>query len=842
MLRSHSKNAWISRLSALKTARRIAFSVAGFLVCLASVHGDEIATTLPPAAERTVDFTADIRPLLEKHCFACHGADLQENGLRLDQKQAAFADGKSGPALIAGKSSESRLIQLVAGGGEKQIVMPPEGQRLSAGEIGLLRAWIDQGANWPDDTPPKSKGENHWAFKRPVRPAVPRVSNITWVRNEIDAFVLSRLESQGIEPSGEADRRALIRRLSLDLLGLSPTPEQVARFVADSAPEAYEQCVDRLLASPHFGERWGRHWLDLARYADSSGYEFDTPRSVWRYRDWVVDALNRDLPFDQFVIEQIAGDLLPGATVEQTIASGFHCNAMLDPNLRWEAVLDQVNTTGTVLLGLTVGCAQCHSYKFDPLTQRDYYGLYAFFDSAGISNFELATAEEKTARDAVQAQVDAIKTKRTEYEASLRETLSAWEASLSADERSKLPQPALAALSTTTAERSPDQLTKLVAARAAQDPQHQKLTREIDERASQVPKLPATLAMRLEPRETRLFVRGNPERHGEVVVPGVPAFLHPLPSTEKPTRLDLARWLVSTENPLVARVTVNRLWERYFGQGLVDRSNDFGVQTPAPEHQDLLDWLATEFMARGWSGKALHRLIVCSATYRQRATVRPELQTIDPNNRLLARQRRLRLEAEIIRDLSLSAGGLLATTLGGPSVFPHQAQGVLDDRATKATWTTSPGADRFRRGIYTWTWRLTPHPMLSLFDAPDASMACTRRDRSNTPVQALTLLNDPSFVECARGLARRVIGAESSDQARMNLLFQICLSRAPQANEVELLDGLLREQMAELSGDLAAARKIAGLDERTDAGVVQQAAWTVVCRAMLSLDEFLTRE
>ncbi len=828
----------------MKAISRRVFSLAVLLICLSSARAEETVGTMPPAAGRTVEFTADILPLLEKHCFACHGVDVQESGLRLDRKEAVFAGGKSGPALIAGKSGESRLIQLVAGANEKQIVMPPEGQRLSAAEIGLLRAWIDQGATWPNDSPEKSKGNDHWAFKRPVRPAVPHVNNVGWVRNEIDAFVLSRLESRGIEPSSEADRRVLIRRLSLDLVGLPPTPEQVAQFVADLAPDAYEQCVDRLLNSPHFGERWGRHWLDLARYADSSGYEFDTPRSVWRYRDWVVDALNRDLPFDQFVIEQIAGDLLPGATIDQTIASGFHCNAMLDPNLRWEAVLDQVNTTGTVLLGLTVGCAQCHSHKFDPLTQREYYGLYAFFDSAGISTFELATAAEKSARDALQAQVDAVKKTRSEYEAALRETLSAWEASLSAEERSKLPQPALAALSTTTGERSPEQLTKLVVARAAQDSQHQTLSQEIDVRARQVPQLPATLAMRLEPRETRLFVRGNPERPGEVVVPGVPAFLHPLVSGEKPTRLDLARWLVAPENPLVARVTVNRLWERYFGLGLVDPSNDFGVQTPAPDHQGLLDWLATEFMARGWSGKALHRLIVCSATYRQQSNVRPDLQTIDPNNRLLARQRRLRLEAEIIRDLSLSAGGLLATKLGGPSVFPHQPQGVLEDRATKATWTISSGADRYRRGIYTWTWRLTPHPMLSLFDAPDASMACTRRDRSNTPVQALTLLNDPSFLECAGGLARRVVGvgASASDQTRFDLAFQICLSRAPQTDEIELVHVLLQEQLAELSGDLVAARKIVGADAGTDAEVLQQAAWVVVCRAMLSLDEFLTRE
>jgi mono/diheme cytochrome c family protein len=808
-----------------------------------TVRAAEGPAGVPTSVSRAVDFASEVRPLLAKHCFACHGEDLQEGGLRLDRKDAALKGGKQGPAIVPGKSGESRLVQFVAGANAKQIVMPPEGQRLSPEEIGVLRAWIDRGAAWPDEAPARNaKAADHWAFKRPLRPAVPAVKHTAWVSNAVDAFVLARLEAQNIGPAPEADRATLLRRLSLDLTGLPPSPEDVARFVADPAADAYERWVDRLLDSPHFGERWARHWLDLARYADSSGYEFDIPRSVWRYRDWVIGAMNRDLPFDRFVIEQIAGDLLPAASVEQTVATGFHCNAMLDPNLRWEAVLDQLNTTGTVLLGLTVGCAQCHSHKFDPLTQREYYQLYAFFDSAGISDFELATPAEKAARDVAQARVDALKKQRTEYEASLKETLVAWESGLSAEERAKLPAPAQAALSTVTTDRSPDQVSRLVTARAAGDVRHQTMCREIDERSQEVPRLPATLAMRAEPRETRLFVRGNPERPGGLVRPGVPAFLHPLAAAGRPTRLDLARWLVAPENPLVARVAVNHLWQRYFGLGLVEPVNDFGVQTPAPLHQELLDWLATEFMARGWSSKAVHRLIVCSATYRQSSHARSDLQTIDPNNRLLARQRRLRVEAEIIRDLSLSAGGLLATRLGGPSVYPYQPEGILDDRATKAAWTVSPGDDRFRRGLYTWTWRLTPHPMLSLFDAPDASMACARRDRSNTPVQALTLLNDPTFVACARGLARRVIAEAGDDPARLDRAFQICLNRSPAADEAEVLLALLREQLAELKSEGDAASQIAGPDLPGGAEVSQYAAWTVVCRALSSLDEFVTRE
>jgi hypothetical protein len=620
-----------------------------------------------------------------------------------------------------------------------------------------------------------------------------------------------------------------------------PPAEELARFIGDRAPDAYERLVDRLLASPHFGERWGRHWLDLARYADSSGYEADPPRSVWRYRDWVIDAINRDLPFDQFTIEQIAGDLLPRATVDQTIASAFHCNAMLDPGVRWESVLDQVNTTGTVFLGLTVGCAQCHNHKFDPLTQREFFQLYAFFNDADVTPFELASAAEKAARDAAQARADEATKVRETYEARLKASLDTWLAGLTPAERTKLPAVAQAALSTSPATRSSEAVDQLVAVRAKDDPKYQELTQELDRRTKRVPLLPATLAMRSEPRETRLFIRGNPERPGDVVRPGVPAFLHHLRAAQ-PTRLDLARWLVDPENPLVARVTVNRIWQHDFGRGIVETLDNFGVQTPGPVHQALLDWLATEFMARSWSVKALHRMIVCSATYRQSSRVRPDLERIDPANRFCARQRRLRVEAEIIRDIALQSGGLLSTKLRGPSVFPEQPAGVLDGRAVPATWDVSPGPDRYRRSLYTWIWRLTPYPMLRLFDAPDASAACTRRDRSDTPVQALTLLNDPTFLHSAQGLARHVVRQATGDKARLARAFRICLSRLPSKAEAEVLLRLQRVETAELSADRRIARKIAGDNVPPGTDVAQTAAWTVVARAILSLDEFITRE
>jgi Protein of unknown function (DUF1553)/Protein of unknown function (DUF1549)/Planctomycete cytochrome C len=810
--------------------------------------GEDALGRAPAAAPRKIDFVADIKPILLRHCERCHGPDAQEGGLRLDRRAEALTGGGRGPAIVPGHSAKSRILRFASGDNDERIVMPPEGERLTAAQIGLLRTWIDQGAAWPEKTAAQSaKGAGHWAFKPPVRSAPPAVKSSGWTRNAIDQFVLARLEANGLQPAPEADRATLARRLWLDLLGLLPPVGELSRFVADPRPDAYERLVERLMASPHFGERWGRHWLDLARYADSSGYESDTPRSVWRYREWVIRAINDDLPFDQFAIKQIAGDLLPNASADDTIASGFHANAMLDPGVRWESVLDQVNTTGTVFLGLTVGCAQCHNHKFDPLTQREYFQLYAFFDNADITPFELASGAQKRARDAAAARVAEVTNARTAYEATLKASLDQWVASLNPTERARLPAETQTALATHGTQRSADEISQLLSARTARDARYQQLCREIERRAQQVPVLPQTLAMHSESRETRLFVRGNPERPGDVVHPGVPAFLHPLGRSGPLTRLDLARWLVARDNPLVARVTVNRVWQHYFGRGLVETANDFGTQTPAPLHRELVDWLAVEFMSRSWDVKALHRAIVCSSTYRQSSRARPELESLDPANRLLGRQRRLRVEAEIIRDLALDAGGLISTRVGGPSVFPEQPAGVLDGRAVPATWTTSPGNDRYRRGVYTWIWRLTPYPMLRLFDAPDAATACTRRDRSNTPVQALTLLNDPTFVECARGLAKRIAGQcnsgrGNSDQDRLVAAFRICLSRAPRPRESELLLRFFEDQSRELAADRGAARAIVGEKSPADAEVARRAAWTLVCRALLNLDEFMTRE
>ena len=703
--------------------------------------------------EQVIDYRRDIQPILAGACFRCHGPDEQEGGLRLDVKQRFLQGGDSGPVVEPGKSELIRRITST----DDDERMPPEGKPLSEKQIALLRKWIAAGAKGIPEEIGKPRESKHWAFRPIVRPAPPAVGNYDWVRNPIDRFVLANLERRQVKPSSAAVRETLIRRLSLDLVGLPPSWKRVEEFKADKRPDAYERLVDELLASPHYGERWGRHWLDLARYADSTGYEADKPREIWPYRDWVIAALNRNMPFDQFVIEQIAGDLLPGATTERVIATGFHCNAILDPGVRWESIIDRVNTTGTVFLGLTLGCAQCHSHKTDPVTQREFFQLYAFFNDATVDTMELSLTGG--------AKKDGKKTN--------------------------------------------------------------------------------TLVMKQTPQPTHIFVRGDPAQPGQKVIAGVPAFLHDLRPQEKaaPNRLDLARWLVSAENPLTARVTVNRIWQRYFGLGLVETESDFGRQTARPLHADLLDYLADEFRFGGWDLKRLHRVIVTSASYQQSSDVRRDLLTVDPRNQFLARQRRLRLEAEIIRDVSLVAGGLLSRKVGGPSVFPYQPEGILQNRATPAEWKLSEGEDRYRRGMYTWVWRLTQHPHFPLFDAPDGITACTRRDRSNVPVQALTLLNDPTFVECAQALAMRTLsGSAMTDEQRIGFVFQTSLSRAPQPAELEIVKTLLAKQRKSFAENPAEAQQVVGSQPQAGVTITERAVWIVVCRAILNLDEFITRE
>lgn len=828
------------------------------------------------AAAGPPDYLRDVKPLLAKHCVSCHGPEKQRSSLRLDTAGGLRKGGNSGSAILAGKSGESLLIKAVTGA-EGVEAMPPKGTRLTAAEVATLRAWIDAGAKAPaEEIAVKPGPAKHWSFQPIQRPAEPAVKRGDWARNPIDRFILARLEKEGIAPSPEADRTTLLRRLYLDLIGLPPSPRDIDEFMNDARPGAYERLVERLLDNPHYGERWGRHWLDQARYADSNGYSIDAPRTIWKYRDWVIDAINRDLPFDRFTVEQLAGDLLPGATPAQLTATGFHRNTQINQEggidleqFRVEAIVDRVNTTGSVWLGLTVGCCQCHDHKFDPISQREYYQFFAFLNNVDEPTIELAPAVEIKKRDLAQATLKQRQARLGTVDRTTDEKIMAWEGKLDPELRATLSKEIQHILTIAVAGRSPAQTAAITAAYRKFDQarhlaggvgnplpflgaahvstllERRALEVEIADLQKQVPSIPSSMVVkeRAQPRQTYIHLGGDFTRKGAVVGPGTPAVLPALPKAEKPNRLDLARWLVDPKNPLTARVVVNRFWQAYFGTGLVETDNNFGTQGTPPSHPELLDWLASEFVARGWSMKAMHRLIVTSATYRQSSHTRPELATIDPRNRLLARQSRLRLEAEVVRDLALGASGLLTPKIGGPSVFPPQPEGVYAFTQIPRTWQASRGPDRYRRGMYTFFWRSAPHPGLVVFDAPDATSTCTRRNRSNTPLQALTLLNDQAYLEFAQGLAARVLReASASEESRLDHAFRLCLARPPKPRETAVLRRLLEQQTESFRRAPQDARLVVPAGSASDAGLPHLAAWTTVARALLNLDEFITRE
>jgi hypothetical protein len=805
-----------------------------------------------PCAGEPVDYTRDVKPILAKHCASCHGATKPRGGLRLDTAAFALKGGVGGPAVVPGNSEESPLIEAVIREADADR-MPLKRPPLSPEQVAILKAWVDQGAPAPAGETPDPTAGVHWAFLPPVRHDPPAVSDPAWCRNPIDRFILARLDQEKLRPSPEADRITLIRRLSLDLLGLPPTIAEVDAFLADERPDAYERLVDRLLQSPHYGERAARQWLDLARYADSNGYSIDAPRSIWKYRDWVIDAFNHDLPFDQFTIDQIAGDLRPDATVEQKIATGFHRNTPINQEggidleqFRIESVIDRVNTTATVFLGLTMGCCQCHDHKYDPISQREYFQLFAFFNNADEPELPIGTPEELAKREEIDAKVEAYLKEIREQAPTLLEKQRAWEAGLDMAGRQKQSQEVRSAFDVVFDERSEAQTQVVFAAFIDQDAgvkAHRQVIRDLKK---QSPKIVTTLVVRerVEPRETHVHIQGDFTRKGDRVLPGVPAVL-PAPATtsEAPNRLDLARWLVDPRNPLTARVAVNRLWQSSFGRGLVETENDFGTQGALPSHPELLDWLATEFIAQGWRLKALQRLIVTSAAYRQASRMRTDLAETDPSNRWLARQSRLRLDAELVRDAALSAGGLLNPKIGGPSVFPPQPNGVMTLGQMRRDWTANIGPDRYRRGMYTFFWRATPHPLLTVFDAADGTRTCTRRMRSNTPLQALTLLNDQAFFEFAQALAARIVKEGPCDEAeRLRYAFQLCLSRPPSLKEARQLDHFLAREREgfEAAPDEAKVLLPPEAADSTDAPTL--AAWTSVARVILNLDEFITRE
>jgi mono/diheme cytochrome c family protein len=828
------------------------------------------ADELPPPAKSRVDYARDIQPLLAKRCYVCHGPQQQMSGLRLDQKESALR------VIQPRNSAASRLIRMVAGAGSK--VMPPVGVHLTPAEIGLLRAWIDQGVNWTVSAAGQPPQATHWSFRKVTRPDPPAVVHRGWPRNPIDNFILARLEKEGIAPSPEAPKATLIRRVSLDLTGLPPTPREVDEFLRDTRPDAYERLVDRLLESPHYGEKWARYWLDLARYADSDGYEKDRSRPwAWRYRQWVIEAMNRDLPFDEFTIEQLAGDLLAKRTTDTLIATGFNRNTLTnreggtDPEqFRDEQVLDRAATLGIVWLGLTVGCAQCHDHKFDPIKQKEFYQLTAFFN----------TQEEVNIPAPLPGELGPYLAGRAAYERQRQELLDQYGIpALEADWESKLRYAcehpgehpdwdfgygefthtvdnAKKVLFLDPAKRSELQrtvMTETVINSCANlfpkdycnslklNELKTKLN-DLNSKSAQISYAPVLLENDTPPK-TYVHIKGDWREHGDEVQPGTPAVLPPLPAGEQPTRLTLARWLVSPDNPLTARVAVNRFWQELFGRGIVRTSEDFGTQGDPPTHPELLDWLASEFQSRGWSMKQIVRLIVTSATYRQSSNARPELTSRDPDNTLLARQSRVRLPAELIRDEALFTSGLLDLRVGGPSVKPPQPKGVAElSYQNSVKWVESTGPDRYRRGLYIHFQRTTPYPQLMNFDAPSASLSCTRRERTDTPLQALNLMNDPVFFEAAQSLAFRVMNESvGSFGDRLNFAYAVTLGRPPAAREAERMGRYFDETLHDLEQrpETVAALFPNRFDNIPQA---QAAAWVELSRVLLNLDEFITRE
>jgi hypothetical protein len=1028
-----------------------------------------------------ISFKKQIEPIFARSCYQCHNAQKAMGQLRLDGgKNLALKGGLSGPAVVPGDSKRSLLVKRISGEGPESR-MPMGGDPLTPREIALIRQWIDAGARWPEDDQSAStqsaikkpgQPERHWAYVKPVRPAPPQVSNQSiqsWVRNPIDAFVLARLEKEGLKPSPEADKATLLRRVYLDVIGLPPSVKEVDEFLADKSADAYEKVVDRLLASEHYGERWARPWLDLARYADSNGYEKDNPRVAWKYRDWVINAFNKDMPFDQFTIEQIAGDMLPGATIDQKIASGFHRNTMLnqeggiDPEeSRFETLIDRVNTTATVWLGSTVACAQCHNHKYDPFSQKDYYRLMAFFDNAEYQingagseryvlepQISLPTPEQEEKRKSLDGEIKQLEARLNMQTPELDAEQAVWERELldeqnkwitldpvkleseggatlkklddksalvsgaaperdvyviaakpdlknitavrvealpdaslpkggpgrdpygnflltgieveasspdggrpleisfknaffddqaygvntrslfgkelgdvatdnppgwfvnaTNDQAERLPRQGVFVaekpfdavsgaaltirlkyqggslnqgvgrfrlsvltageprrvvsvparlrpiLSTPPPERSQKQRESLSAQFRAATPSLKSERERLEKLRAEVRALNITTALIMQERpgyerpSTFFHERGGFLNKSEKVYAATPAMLAPMPENAPVNRLGLARWLVDENNPLTARVTVNRFWEQVFGRGLVETSEDFGTQGERPSHPELLDWLAVEFMTPSksrvnpipWGMKSLIRLIVTSSTYRQSSVTTAALREKDPYNRLLARGPRFRMEAEMIRDATLAASGLLSGKLGGPSVFPLQPEGVWKSPYSGERWTVSNGEDRYRRGLYTFVRRSSPHPAMMSFDATSREYCTARRVRTNTPLQALTTLNDEAAMEAARGLAKRMIEEGGDDmKARLIYGFRACASRIPEEKEIERLAALYKRQLDNFAANATEAGKVAR-GHSTKSPAAEFAAWTMVANVLLNLDETLTKE
>jgi hypothetical protein len=832
-----------------------------------------------PVRTGKIDFNRDVRPILSDNCFACHGLDAKsrKGDLRLDVRAEAVKT----EAIVPGKAEASELVRRLLTDEPRKVMPPPKTKKkLTPAQIATLRAWIDQGAPYAE----------HWAFVPPVRPSLPRVSTPQWSRTPVDHFVLARLDAERLRPRDAADRAALLRRVTFDLTGLPPTLAELDAFLADTRPDAYERVVDRLLASPRFGEHQARFWLDLARFGDTHGLHLDNYREMWLYRDWVIAALNANMPYDRFAREQLAGDQLPASgpaadkAAEQAalIATGFnraHVTTSEGGSITEEVhirnVNDRVDTFGGVFLGLSVGCAKCHDHKYDPLTQKDFYALSAYFNSLEGNPLDgnaarhppvlrVPTPEQSKRLAEIESTLAAAKKDLTAKAAALKfdEAADAKGPGTFADWNEKLRSagqpPEIAALAKVPlAKRKPEQLAKLrtyfiehVWAKGKETlaPLRATVTRLEAERAALDAAIPATYVFKdaAKPRQAYILKRGEYDQRGEPVGRDIPAFLGR--KGEVKTRLDLARWVLDEANPLPARVAVNRLWQQVFGVGLVKTSEEFGVQGELPSHPELLDWLAVEFRASGWDVKYLLRLMVTSATYRQSAALTPELVKRDPENRLLARGPRHRLDAEMIRDQALALSGLMVEQIGGPSVKPPQPPGlwkaVAYPTSTTANFVPDRGEKVFRRGLYTFWKRTAPPPQMTTFDAPSRESCIARRERTNTPLQALLLLNDPQYLEASRVLAQHTLKAQGDDAERLAWLFRQATSRLPREAERRELQAALTELRGEFKATPAAAKKLlSGGETPVDASIAPEelAAWTLLASTVLNLDEVLNK-
>jgi len=842
-----------------------------------------VAATLTSSNAAELSFNRDIRPILSENCFYCHGQDpnKRKGGLRLDVREEAMKAVESGEiAIVPGKPEASSLVTRIFSKDADEQMPPPKSHRtLKPEQKEMLKRWIAAGAEY----------QPHWAFAKPVRPALPEVKEAAWAKNAIDRFVLAKLETIGLKPAPEADRATLIRRLSLDLLGLPPKPEEVDAFIADTASDAYEKLADRLMKSEHYGERMALPWLDAARYADSNGFQQDGDTFQWMWRDWVVSALNADMPFDRFSIEQLAGDLLPKPTDEQLIATAFNRNHLLNgeggalpEEQRFNILFDRVDTTATVWLGLTMACAQCHDHKYDPLTQRDYYGLMHTFNQVSENGLagggpgpkriappflELKTPEhQKKMKDLAgqRAKVDA------DGQIALKKDIAfaAWMSAVTPDTKhprrsdgQSLPANLTAILRIDAGKRTDAQNKELEKGlrgifeadlwpKLIGNDTAAKRSEELRKEAERIQKeeVPRVMVMRDDrARETFLLDRGEYLKPKDKVTFATPAFLPAQPADEPRNRLGFAQWLFQPGHPLTARVQVNRMWQTVFGTGLVKTAEDLGVQSEMPVHLDLLNWLAVEFAEHGWSQKHMVRLLVTSAAYRQSSRVTPELLQKDPENRLLSRGARFRTSSLILRDAALAASGLLDGRIGGRPVYPYQPDGIWETLAiTKErdfTYPASSGADLWRRSIYTF-WRRTIGPA-NMFDASNRQTCKVRTAITSTPLHALTTLNDPTWAEAARVLAEHSMAASQDADARLNFAFRRVLGRQPKDGDLAALRRMLERQRAFYKTDAKAAEAVVSIGSAPRApklDVAEHAALSAVCLAILNLDEALTRE